>query len=132
MPPQYTSGPSNEARLLLAIQAIKDGTIQSNREAQRQFNVDHHQVATRHNGTPARRDYLANGRNFDTTEEQALIDRILELDLRGFPPTKRIIRIMADTLRKQRGNKPIGKNWVDRFIKRIPIIESAWSRSYNY
>jgi len=132
MPPQCTSGPSNEAQLLLAIQAIKNGTIQSNQEAQWQFDVDHHQVAVWRNRTPAQRDCLANGWNFDTTEEQALIDRILELDLWGFPPMKRMICTMANTLCEQRRNKPVGKNWVDRFIKCIPVIKSAWSWSYNH
>jgi hypothetical protein len=38
---------------------------------------------------------------------------------------------MADRLLRERGGNPTGKNWVDRFIKRIPELHARWSRPYD-
>jgi hypothetical protein len=38
---------------------------------------------------------------------------------------------MADRLLRERGGKPTGKNWVDRFIKRTPELRTRWSRPYD-
>ena len=39
---------------------------------------------------------------------------------------------MADRLLRERGEKPVGKNWVDNFIKRTPKLRKRWSRPYDY
>jgi hypothetical protein len=38
---------------------------------------------------------------------------------------------MADRLLRERGGKPTGKNWVDRFIARTPELRTRWSRPYD-
>lgn len=126
-----SSKPSNEARLLLAIRAIEQDPNLTERAAARLYNVDRRTLNRRRNGTTARRDNPPNLRNFTLLEEKALVDRIIELDTRGFPPTKLMIRTMANSLRSQRGKPPVGINWVDRFIKRTPEVKTRWSRSYD-
>lgn len=39
---------------------------------------------------------------------------------------------MADNLLQEHGKKPVGKNWVDNFIKRSPKLRTRWSRLYNH
>ena len=38
---------------------------------------------------------------------------------------------MADKLLGDRNGKPVGKNWVDNFIKRTPELRTRWSRAYD-
>ena len=53
---------------------------------------------------------------------------ILEYSARGIPVTRADVRDMADRLLRERGNKPVGKNWVDNFVKRTPELRTRWSR----
>jgi hypothetical protein len=64
-------------------------------------------------------------------EEEVIARRILDDTLRGIPVSKADVRDMADSLLKDRGGKPVGKNWVDNFIKRIPELRTRWSRPYD-
>ena len=59
------------------------------------------------------------------------MNRIKEESLRGFAPSKLDVREMANRLLAERGGKPVGKNWVDNFIKHQPDIKSTWSRPYD-
>jgi hypothetical protein len=59
------------------------------------------------------------------------VQRVLEESLRGVPPSKAHVQDMADRLLRERGGKPTGKNWVDRFIARTPELQTRWSRLYD-
>ncbi|KAB2098606.1 hypothetical protein AG0111_0g13141 [Alternaria gaisen] len=39
---------------------------------------------------------------------------------------------MADKLLQERESNPVGKNWVDNFIKRTPELRTRWSRPYDH
>ncbi|KAI1676274.1 DDE superfamily endonuclease [Pyrenophora tritici-repentis] len=39
---------------------------------------------------------------------------------------------MADKLLHERGGNPVGKNWVDNFVKRTPELRTRWSRPYDH
>ena len=56
------------------------------------------------------------------TEESAIVQHVLDLDARGFPPTKDVVRDMANKLLAERHRDPVGKNWPDNFIKRTPEL----------
>jgi len=75
-----------EGRILLAIQAIKRGQIQSIRVAAESYDVPWETLRDRLNGKPARRDCTPNNRKLTSLEESAIIQYILDLDSRGFPP----------------------------------------------
>lgn len=64
-----------------------------------------------------RRDCEANGRKLSKAEELVIVERTLDQDLRGFPPTKLAVRAMADRLLVERGSKPTRKRWGDNLIK---------------
>jgi len=49
-------------------------------------------------------------------EEATIVKRILDLDLRGFPPTKAILHDIANKLLEERDASTVGKNWLDNFV----------------
>jgi len=64
-------------------------------------------------------------------EEEVIVKRILDESLRGLPPSKAYVGDMADKLLRERGGKPVGKNWVDNLVKRTPELTTRWSRPYD-
>jgi uncharacterized protein YoaH (UPF0181 family) len=67
---------------------------------------------------PSRADTMANLRNLTTTEEQVIVEHILELVTRGFPPRLAAVADMANSLRAERNLGHIGLNWPSMFVKR--------------
>jgi hypothetical protein len=65
-------------------------------------------------------------------EESALVQYILDLDSRGFPPRPQAVQEMADLLLSERGESPVGKNWTTNFIKRRTEIKAKFSQKYDY
>src|SRR5689334_8450090 len=127
MTPQYTTlANDQERRIILALQAIEEGQFSSVRLAALTFEVSYRTLYYRRAGRPFRPDCPPNGKNLTLIEEQAIIRYILELGDRGFPPTKPLVREMADALLADRDQKPVGKNWVDRFIKRSEELKTCW------
>jgi hypothetical protein len=86
--PQPTQAKSlnKEGRILLAIQAMKQGHIQSVRGAATSYDVDLETLRRRIHGTPSQRDCTPNSRKLTLYEESALVQYILDLDSHGFPP----------------------------------------------
>lgn len=77
----------------------------------------------------------AQKRKLHPVEEQSLVQWILDLDRRGFPPHVIDIRRMADVLLAGRGQnpppQPVGKNWVSRFINNQPELQTKWNRKFH-
>jgi hypothetical protein len=132
--PQSKNGKSSnqEGRILLAIQAIKQGQIQSLRAAAASYDVNYSSLYYRFHGMTPRRDSTPNSRQLSPYEEEAIVQYILDLDSRGFPPRPRDVREMADPLLIERDASPVGKNWTTNFINRRPEIKSKFNRKYDY
>jgi hypothetical protein len=64
----------------------------------------------RRHGALSRRDREPNSKKLSKLEEEALIRRILELNSRGTPTTKAIVRDIANNLLIERGRKPVSKH----------------------
>ncbi|KFZ02496.1 hypothetical protein V500_00162 [Pseudogymnoascus sp. VKM F-4518 (FW-2643)] len=77
---------NQEDRIILAITALKEGNIKSIRAAAMSYNVPFESLRTRLNGVTSQRDSTPNSRKLTSYEESALVQYILNLDLRGFPP----------------------------------------------
>jgi hypothetical protein len=60
------------------------------------YKVRYSNLLNRYNGIPARRDIMPNSRKLSDLEEQNLIQFILDLDSRGFPPRLCSVKEMAD------------------------------------
>ena len=64
-------------------------------------------------------------------EEAAIVEHILDLDSRGFPPTKATLRDMANKLLVERDASTVGINWPDRFIARQENLKTCYTRAYD-
>ncbi|KAK1913855.1 hypothetical protein P3342_007100 [Pyrenophora teres f. teres] len=105
---------SREGRISLAIAAYNHNSQQSVRALAAAYDVPKSTLQTRLYGTQPRSETVSVNRKLSATEEQSLVDWILDLARRGFPPQVIDVRRMADTLLAARGQDPppppIGKN----------------------
>jgi hypothetical protein len=66
------------------------------------------------------------------TEEDVIIQHILNLDARGFPPRLTAVKDMADSLLAKRHCDPVSQNWAATFVKRRPKLKVKFNRKYDY
>jgi hypothetical protein len=120
-----------EGDVQLAISSIQSNQVKSLRRAEAIYSVPRRTIQRRCDGTRSQRDCEPKSKRLTKLEEEAIIQRILEESLRGIPPSKAHVQDMADRLLRERGGKPIGKNWVDNFIKRTLELRTRWTRPYD-
>jgi hypothetical protein len=123
---------SNEAAILLAIDACRKRDGLSARAAAKIYNVSHATLHRRLQGVTARRDTIPNSRKLTLSEEKVLIEYILDLDSRAFPPRLSGVEDMANILLQQRRGELVGKNWAANFVKRQPQLKTRYTRKYDY
>ncbi|EAQ93003.1 hypothetical protein CHGG_01238 [Chaetomium globosum CBS 148.51] len=124
--------PPREARLRMAVEAIGKNKNLSIRAAARQYNVPEATIRHRCTGRSARRDLPANSRKLTDLEERTIVQYILELDARAFPPRLRGVEDMANHLLRERDAPPVGKLWAHNFVKRQPQLRTRRTRRYDY
>ncbi len=78
--------PINERRVILALQALQNDESLSVLAAAKAYNVNCMTLTRRRDGRPARRDTTPNSKKLTQSEEEAIIQYVLELDTRSFPP----------------------------------------------
>ena len=98
-----------QGRIELALQALQYKQFRSADGAATTFNVPARTLRRRVNGTKGRRDCTPNCKKLTLTEEQTIVQYILDLNARGFAPRLCEVADMADKLLDARGRKPIGK-----------------------
>ena len=130
--PIYPASTDTEGRIVLAIQAINYGQIQSLRHAAKTYNVPYITLNEWFNGKPARRDCVPHNWKLTCSEEMVIIDYILDLDSRGYPPRVCAVGEMANLLLVERGGTPIGQCWTSNFINRRPEIKSMFNRKHDH
>ena len=130
--PRPSQSTNSEGRLLLALQAFKNGQFPSLRAAARAYDVCRDTLKDRYRGIPARRDCVPHNRKLTPSEESVIIQHILDLDSRGFPPRFTAVEEMANLLLTDRGGTPVGKNWTGNFVNRRTEIKSMFSRKHDY
>jgi hypothetical protein len=123
---------SKEAQIQLALQAIKRVATLTLRAAARIYSVSHRTLSNRRAGKASRRDTRPNSMRLLPTEEAVIVQHILNLEERGFPPRIAAVNDMADTLLAERGQHPIGKNWASTFVRRQLELRSRTFRKYDY
>ncbi|KFZ20749.1 hypothetical protein V502_03005 [Pseudogymnoascus sp. VKM F-4520 (FW-2644)] len=123
---------NKEGRILSAISAIKQGQFQSVRVATTLYDIPRTTLRRRIQGMASQRDCTPNSRKLTLYEESALVQYILDLDSRRFPPRLQVVQEIADLLLSERGESLVGKNWTTNFIKRRTEIKAKFSRKYDY
>jgi hypothetical protein len=124
-----------EGRLNLSKQALQLKQISSCSKAAVLFNVPRSTLHDRVHGALPQATANLKKRKLDTLEEQALVEWILDLNQRGFPPQIIDVRRMADNLLAARGQQPppqpVGYKWASRFVNRQPELQTKWNRKLN-
>ncbi|RKK06656.1 hypothetical protein BFJ65_g18554 [Fusarium oxysporum f. sp. cepae] len=126
------SGPNTDARTLLTLQALQNNPKLSLRRAAGIYKIDERRLRRRRQGIQSRRDWIPKSRRLSDLEEQIIVQFILDLYSRGFPPRLRSVQEMANRLLTDRGISPIGINWASNFMKRQPELKTHFQRSYGY
>jgi hypothetical protein len=116
-------------RLDLALSAYRTGQFKSLRRAAAAFDVPHQRLSDRLHGITARTQTRPNRQKLTATEEQTIIQYILDLDSRGFAPRLCEVADMADKLLGVRGGEPVGKHWAERFVTRSDELKMAFNRA---
>ena len=98
-----------EARVILALEAIQNDKDLSIRAAAKIYDVPATTIRRRLAGRPARRDILANSRSLTDLEEQTIVQYVIELSTRAFPPRLCDVEDIANYLRHERDVPPVGK-----------------------
>ena len=129
-----------EGRMVLALQAYKDGHFTSKRATADAYDLPESTFRSRVNGVPARRDLPPTNRKLTDLEESRLIQWILSMESRGLPLMADSIRQMANLLLQKRSrtntgqdNIPtVGQRWVYNFVRRHDSLQSKYTRKYDY
>jgi len=100
---------SNEANIILAIEAIRRNPKISIRQAAKIYRIPRATLSNRIQGLPPRAKIRNGMLNLTSTEEETLVRHILDLDLRGFPPWFNYAQDMANLLLATRHAPPVGK-----------------------
>ena len=100
---------SNEAHIILALQALQNDENLSERAAAKNYRVDRRTLGRRRASRPARRDTTPKSRRLTDSEEKAIVQYITELYTRSFPPRLRGVEDMANQLLRVRDAPPVGK-----------------------
>jgi hypothetical protein len=123
---------NKESRLVLAIQAMKNDLALSSRAAAKIYLVSHATLSRRLNGKASRRDCTPNSRNLTGLEESTIVEYILDLYSRLFPPRLCDVEDMANRLLAERDALRVGKRWASNFVKRQPQLKTRFFRRYDY
>ncbi|EMT72986.1 hypothetical protein FOC4_g10001829 [Fusarium odoratissimum] len=89
-------------------------------------------LSRRQQGILSTRDTTTKSRNLSDLEEQIIVQFILDLDSRGFPPRRDFVEKMANSLLADRDASPVGIRWVHNFIQRQPELITRRFRRYDY
>ena len=119
MPPQQCQLDAfKESQIHLALQSIKRDATISQRRAAAIYRVPRKTMGDRRAGRPSRADSTPISRNLDNNEEKVIVQHILELVARGFPPRLAAVADIANSLRAERNLGYVGVNWPSTFVKR--------------
>ena len=121
-----------ESRMVLALEALKKHPELSVRKAATLYEVPESSLRDRRARKQPRREIPANLRKLTNLEEKVLLERVLDLDTRGFQPRLSDIREMADRLRTTRDASRVGPRWANGFVKRHPELTMRFRRRIDY
>jgi hypothetical protein len=116
----------------MAIEALKNNPKLAVRAAADIYNVPESTLRHRRAGRLHRRDRPANTRKLTDLEENVILNRIINLVERGFPPRLEDIRDMADRLLRVRDATYVGPRWPENFVRRQPALSTRFRRRIDY
>ena len=79
-----------------------------------------------------RRDIPANSRKLTDLEESVLVQYILDLAAKGFPPRVSVVEDMANRLLVMHDAPRVGTCWASNFVNRCPELRTRFQQKYDY
>ncbi|CCF44234.1 transposase, partial [Colletotrichum higginsianum] len=114
---QYTENEVNQA-----LEAISNG--QSVRKAAQQYGVPRSTLQHRLQGTQARAAAFSDLQRFTVSQEAKLAEWVRIQHALGLPPTHQQVKHFAERILHAIGDtQPIGRGWVQAFIRRNPSVK---------
>jgi transcriptional regulator with XRE-family HTH domain len=123
---------TQEARIILAIEAIRTTKKLTIRKAATIYNVPRTTLAGRMSGRTVITERRPSATNLTKLEEEVLSQYIIDLDSRGFAPRLAGVEDMANYLLETRQGKRVGKLWAHRFVRRRPELKTRFNRVYDF
>ncbi len=123
---------TQEARIILAIEAIYSSTKISVRKAAALYKVPLSTLSNRMNGKTPKAECRPPAQLLTESEEEVLIQKVLDLDDRGFAPSIPMVGDMANSLLAVRTKRRVGDRWAQRFVERRPELKTRFSRGYDF
>ncbi|KFY92481.1 hypothetical protein V500_04176 [Pseudogymnoascus sp. VKM F-4518 (FW-2643)] len=123
---------TQEARIVLAIEAIRTSKKLSRRSAAKLYRVPYSTLSDRMAGRTHRRETKANCLKLTELEEEVIIRHILKLDARGFAPQLASVEDMANYILESRRGQRVSKIWAHRFVQRRLELKTRFNRAYNF
>ena len=84
------------------------------------------------NGRTLRDDSRHGWQKLTESEENAIVQYVLDLDERGFPPRIAGVEDMANLLLEKRNGGRVGGRWASRFIARQEKLKTRLNRVYDF
>jgi hypothetical protein len=123
---------TQEAKIILAIKAIRTSKKLSRRKAAKLYQVPHSTLCDRINGRTTLHERRPVITKLTILEEEVIIRNILDLDSRGFAPRLASVEDIANYILESRGGKRVGKLWAYRFVQRQPALKTRFNRVYDF
>ena len=98
-----------KSRLVLAIEAIQNHQMRSILAAAKAYNVSYTTLRQRLASRPARRDILPNSRKLTDLEEESIVQYIINLYTRSFPPQLSGVKDIANQLLHAHDTSDVGQ-----------------------
>jgi hypothetical protein len=118
--------------MILMLKALKEDPKLSVRKASTLYEIPESSLRDRRTGKQSRCQIAANLRKLTDLEEKVLLERVLDLDVRGFQPRLSDIREMADRLREARDASRVGPRWANNFVNRHDELVTRFRRRIDY
>ena len=116
----------------LALQALENNPKLSFRATARIFSIDPMKLSRRRRNQQLQYDIPANSQKLTNLKESIIVQYILDLDTKGFPPRLSTVEDMADRLFAKHNRGYVGTYWASTFVKRYLELIMRFNRKYNY
>jgi hypothetical protein len=123
---------TQEARIILAIEAIRTTNNLTRLRAAKTYNIPYSTLTGRINGRTNLLERRPANHKLTKLEEQVISQYILDLDSRGFAPRLAGVEDMANYLLVTRQGKRVGMLWAHRFVRRRPELKTRFTRVYDF
>jgi hypothetical protein len=123
---------TQEARITLAIEAIRTAKKLNPSTAAKIYNVPRTTLLDRMNGRTTIRERRPGNTKLTSLEEDVIVRNILDMDTRGFAPRLAGVEDMANFILESRGGRRVGQLWAHRFVQRRPELKTRFNRVYDF